>query len=80
MNHNDFHLERDQLYSEIAILLGLPRYEIRPEASLQRDLGADSLDTIELVGELEQSFDVRIPDDDLSTIQTVADLERWMLQ
>ena len=38
------------------------------------------LDTLELVDELEHSFDVRIPDDDLSMIQTVADLERCMFQ
>ena len=80
MNRNHFHLERDQLYSQISILLGLPRCEIRPDASFQHDLGADSLDTVELVDGLEQSFDVRISDDDLSAIQTVADLERYMFQ
>ncbi len=80
MSRNHFHLERDQLYSQISILLGLPRYEIRPEASLQHDLGADSLDTVELVDGLEQSFNVCISDDDLSAIQTIADLERCMFQ
>jgi len=80
MSRNHLHLERDQLYSQISILLGLPRYEIRPEASLQHDLGADSLDTVELVDGLEQSFNVCISDDDLSAIQTIADLERCMFQ
>ena len=80
MNRNHLHLERDQLYSQIAILLGLPRSELRPEASLQHDLGADSLDTVELVDGLEESFDVSIPDDDLSAIQTIADLERCMFR
>jgi acyl carrier protein len=80
MSRSHSHLERDQLYSQIAMLLGVPRYEIRPEASLQRDFGADSLDTVELVDQLERNFDVDIPDDDLSTIETIADIERYMFQ
>ena len=80
MRHNHFDLERNQLYREIAIQLGLPREEIRPEASLQRDLGIDSLDTLELVDALEQDFDVRVPDAALAKIETVADLEHCMVR
>ncbi|HRF40067.1 MAG TPA: acyl carrier protein, partial [Saprospiraceae bacterium] len=45
--------------------------EVTPEASFINDLGADSLDTVELIMEFEKEFNVSIPDDQAETIQTV---------
>ncbi len=47
--------------------------EIKPEASFTNDLGADSLDTVELIMEFEKEFNVSIPDDKAEKIATVGD-------
>ena len=78
MPTNNFDLERNLLYNDLEFLLGLPRAELRPEASLNRDLDIDALDTFELVEALEQDFAVQVPDEDLESIETLADLERYM--
>jgi acyl carrier protein len=51
--------------------LGVEEAEVTPEASFTGDLGADSLDTVELIMEFEREFNVSIPDDQAETIQTV---------
>ena len=51
--------------------LGLDESEVTPEASFTADLGADSLDTVELIMEFEREFDVSIPDDQAENIGTV---------
>jgi len=51
--------------------LGVDESEITPEASFTNDLGADSLDTVELIMELEKEFDISIPDEQAENIQTV---------
>jgi acyl carrier protein len=51
--------------------LGVEESEVTPEASFTGDLGADSLDTVELIMEFEREFNVSIPDDQAETIQTV---------
>ena len=51
--------------------LGVSREEVAPEASFIDDLGADSLDIVELVMAMEEEFDVEIPDDDVEKIQTI---------
>ena len=53
--------------------LGVDESEVKPEASFTNDLGADSLDTVELIMEFEKDFDVAIPDDKAEKIGTVAD-------
>ena len=53
--------------------LGVVESEVKPEASFTNDLGADSLDTVELIMEFEKEFDVAIPDDKAEKIGTVAD-------
>ncbi len=60
--------------SEIIIdKLGVEASEITPEASFTNDLGADSLDTVELIMEFEKEFNLSIPDDKAEKIQTVGD-------
>jgi acyl carrier protein len=51
--------------------LGVDESEVRPEASFTNDLGADSLDTVELIMEFEKEFGVNIPDDQAEKISTV---------
>jgi acyl carrier protein len=57
----------------IAEQLGVDENEITPGSSFVEDLGADSLDTVELVMALEEAFDVEIPDEDAEKIRTVQD-------
>ena len=53
--------------------LGVKAEEVVPEASFTNHLGADSLDTVELIMEFEKTFDITIPDDKAEKISTVAD-------
>ena len=53
--------------------LGVSEDQVKPEASFVDDLGADSLDTVELVMALEEEFDAEIPDDKAETITKVQD-------
>ncbi len=58
--------------------LGISREEVRPAASFIDDLGADSLDIVELVMAMEEAFDVEIPDDDAEKIQTIGDAINYL--
>lgn len=51
--------------------LGVKEEEVKPEASFENDLGADSLDTVELVMALEEEFETEIPDEEAEKITTV---------
>ncbi len=51
--------------------LGVDESEVSPEANFTNDLGADSLETVELIMEFEKEFDVSIPDEQAENIQTV---------
>ena len=53
--------------------LGVDESEVTNDASFTNDLGADSLDTVELIMELEKEFDIQIPDDEAESIATVGD-------
>lgn len=53
--------------------LGVSEAEVTPEATFQQDLGADSLDTVELIMEFEKEFGISIPDDKAEKIGTVGD-------
>ena len=53
--------------------LGVDEAEVTPEASFTNDLGADSLDTVELIMEFEKEFDIQIPDDKAEGIASVGD-------
>lgn len=58
--------------------LGVDEAEVKPEASFTNDLGADSLDTVELIMEFEKEFGISIPDDKAETIQTVGDAIKYI--
>ena len=57
----------------IAEKLGVDEENVKPEASFTNDLGADSLDTVELIMEFEKAFNSTIPDDKAEKIATVGD-------
>ena len=61
----------EQVQDIVASQLGVKKAEVKPEASFANDLGADSLDTVELVMALEEEFGVEIPDEDAEKIATV---------
>ncbi|KXK55363.1 MAG: acyl carrier protein [Chlorobi bacterium] len=58
--------------------LGVEESQITPSASFINDLGADSLDTVELIMEFEKAFDVTIDDTDAEKIQTVGDAVSYL--
>ena len=61
----------DKVKSIIVEQLGVDEEEVTPDASFVDDLGADSLDTVELVMALEEEFEIEIPDEDAEKITTV---------
>ena len=64
----------EERVSEIIVeQLGISKEEVVPAASFIDDLGADSLDIVELVMAMEEEFDIEIPDDDAEKIQTLGD-------
>lgn len=60
--------------------LGVEESDITPDASFTNDLGADSLDTVELIMEFEKEFDITIPDEDAEKIATVGDAIEYLQQ
>jgi acyl carrier protein len=58
--------------------LGVEESQITTEASFTNDLGADSLDTVELVMEFEKAFNLQIPDEDAEKIGTVGDAVKYI--
>jgi len=63
----------DKVKSIIVEQLGVPAEDVTEEASFIEDLGADSLDIVELVMALEEEYDIEISDEDAEKIQTVGD-------
>jgi acyl carrier protein len=64
---------QDKVKKIIAEKLSVELEEVVPEANFVDDLGADSLDLVELIMSMEEEFDVDIPDEDAEKIQTVQD-------
>jgi acyl carrier protein len=64
---------KSKVVSIIVDKLGVEESEVSHEASFTNDLGADSLDTVELIMEFEKEFNIAIPDDQAENIQTVGD-------
>jgi len=69
---------QDKIVEIIVEQLGVKPEEVTTEASFVDDLGADSLDTVELVMALEEEFGIEIPDEDAEKIQTVGDAARYI--
>ncbi len=68
----------DKVRKIIAEKLGVDLEEVVPEASFVDDLGADSLDLVELIMSMEEEFDTDIPDEDAEKIQTVKDAYNYV--
>ncbi len=64
----------------VAEQLGVEETLVLPESSFMDDLGADSLDTVELVMALEEEFDIEIPDEDAEKIQSVNDAIEYITE
>ncbi|MFP4369886.1 MAG: acyl carrier protein [Candidatus Kapaibacterium sp.] len=58
--------------------LGVEESQVTEDASFTKDLGADSLDTVELIMEFEKAFDIQIEDADAEKIQTVGDVVNYL--
>ena len=67
-----------EVYSLVEDRLGVRHNEISPEKDLVNDLGADSLDSVELIMALEQKFDINIPDSDTENIKTIGDILKYL--
>lgn len=69
---------KDKVTQIIVDKLGVDESEVTLEASFTNDLGADSLDTVELIMELEKEFNISIPDEQAETIATVGDAVKYL--
>ena len=68
----------DRVKDIIVEELGVEREKLTAEASFMEDLGADSLDTVELVMAFEKEFDIDIPDEDAEKMRTVGDAMKYL--
>ena len=62
----------------VAEQLGVDIATLTPEANILEDLGADSLDVVELVMAIEEEFDIEIPDEDAEAMRTLGDVEKYV--
>ena len=69
---------RSKVTAIIVDKLGVDEGEVNPEASFTNDLGADSLDTVELIMEFEKEFNIAIPDDQAENIATVGEAVQYI--
>ena len=58
--------------------LGLSPSELTPDSSILDDLGADSLDVVEMVMAIEEVFDIEVPDEDAEAMRTIGDVENYV--
>ncbi len=70
--------DMEKIKAIIVEQLGVDESEVTPEAHFIDDLGADSLDTVELVMALEEEFGIEISDEDAEKIQTVGDVAKYI--
>lgn len=68
----------DKIKDIIVEQLDVEEDEVTMEASITEDLGADSLDVVDLVMSIEESFDVEIPDEEVENIKTVGDIVKYI--
>ena len=69
---------RDRVIEIVCEQMGATKEKVNEQTSFINDLGADSLDTVELVMEFEDEFDLNIPDEDAEKIQTVGDAIKYI--
>ena len=63
----------------VADQLGVDVAEVTPDASILDDLGADSLDVVELVMSLEDAFDIEVPDEEVEGMRTIGDIQQLVV-
>ena len=68
----------DKVFEIVAERMGVKKEDISKETSFVTDLGADSLDQVELIMELEDQFDLNIPDDEAEKLQTIGDAVKYI--
>ena len=68
----------DRVQSIVADQLGVELAEVTKDASILDDLGADSLDLVELVMTLEEAFDIEVPDEAIEEMRTIGDVQRFV--
>ncbi|APC40951.1 acyl carrier protein [Clostridium estertheticum] len=68
----------EEIRACISSQLNIDEEEIKIESSFMNDLGADSLDIVELIMELEEKYDIEIPDEDVEKIATVGDIVEYI--
>ncbi len=68
----------EKLKSLIVDQMGVPEAAVTLDASFEEDLGADSLDTFELIMGLEEAFDIEMPEEDLVDMKTVGDVVNYL--
>ena len=68
----------EKLRGLMAEQLGVEPGEIKPDSNILEDLGADSLDVVEMVMTIEDAFDIEIEDSDVEAMRTVADIEAYV--
>lgn len=68
----------EKIKNLVVTQLGVDASKVATDSSFIDDLGADSLDTVELVMAFEEEFDIEIPDDDAQKIKTVADVVEYL--
>ena len=74
----DISAMKEKIVEIIANQLGIERGDVTPEASVVDDLGADSLDVVELIMALEEEFNLEIPDEEAEKIKSVQDIFKHM--
>jgi len=68
----------DRIMEIVADKMDKPKEEVTPEKSFVNDLGADSLDTVELMMDIEDEFDLSIPEEEAQKIETIGDAVKYV--
>lgn len=71
-------MELDKIKEVVADQLGISVSDLVPETSLKDDLNADSLDLFQIIMSLEEEFGIEIPTEDTESINTIADIEKYL--
>ncbi|MDR0944337.1 MAG: acyl carrier protein [Ruminococcus sp.] len=68
----------DKVKAILSERLDTPTDEILDSSSVQDDLGADSLDIVDIIMDVEESFDIQVPEEDIPTLKTVEDIAKYV--